>query len=105
VPFDVPAGSAAGCTTSSTTCRVLIQRGANPSLTQPTFSTDNPPLPWNAAGVAISISPATGTTATTVLGLPANGTTITACTNPQSLVWYGCGQGAHVSFTNNPFPI
>jgi len=105
VPFDVPAGSAAGCTTSSTTCRVLIQRGANPSLTQPTFSTDNPPLPWNAAGVAISISPATGTTATTVLGLPANGTTITACTNPQSLVWYGCGQGANVSFTNNLFQM
>jgi hypothetical protein len=107
VAYNISAGNTSSCTSSSTVCQLLIMRAstANPSSFG-LFTNDAMPNPWNTAtGTAVSISPATGTTATSVLGLPANGTTVYWCTNPYSLVWYGCGSGSNIAIRNNIFQM
>jgi len=105
--YNVSATNVTSCTTSSTVCQVVFIRGANlVSNRIPNFTNDGPPNPWNTAtGTAISLGPATGTTSTAVLGLPANGTNIYWCTNALSWVWYGCGTGANISIRNNIFQL
>jgi hypothetical protein len=90
---------------SGSECVLLIQRTTGISESYP-FFTDEFPNPWNEPlARAISIGPATGTTATGVLGLPPEGTNIYPCTNPYSLIWYGCGSGTMINFTNNLFQM
>ena len=111
VAYSMPHNDAtvASCTNpavAGANCRVLIMRATAAHTSLPAYSPDAIPNPWNAStGTAISIGPAAGTNATTALGLPANGTPVYACTNPLSLIWYGCGRSLNTYLVNNIFQM
>lgn len=103
-------GTTSTCPTTyaaSTGCKVLIMRATNasPNSNAANYTSDAIPSVYNGSNVSISIGPAAGTTATSVLGLPANGTNIYWCTEPLSVTWYGCGSGSNISFVNNTFQM
>ena len=100
--------STASCTSppvNGANCVVMVMRATTPT-TIPPYTAESFPHPWNAVtGTAVSVGPAAGTTAATVLGLPASGTNIYACTNPLNWVWYGCGTSLNTYLVNNIFQM
>jgi len=105
--WNIVGNNSSSCTTSSTVCQVLIMRAGSVNNNASQFNSDpGPPNPWNTVtNTAVSIGPATGTTATSALGLPANGTNVYWCSNPVSWVCYGCGLGSNIALRNNIFQM